>query len=151
MLLFIRGLFMAKFDIKKIKIGNDKKGFSYILSISDVVADDNEEIIALPETFEGETITHIGYKQEHEEGGERFHDWHHPAQGMEYVEERYYASLSYFHLPKSVKKLVIPNTIKEANFFTFSESTHIQFIIDKDHPYLESAKQGNLPFLRNKK
>lgn len=142
---------MAKFKIEKIKIGNDKKGFSFILSIADIIAEENEEIISLPDTFEGETITHVGYTQGHEEGGERFHDWHHPAQGSEYVEERYYNSISSFYLPKSVKKIVVPNSVKEVCFFSFSYCNHIEFIIDKDHPYLEIAhsKQG-YQYLKNK-
>ncbi len=141
---------MAKFIIKKIKEGNDKRGFTYVLSIANVIADEGEEIIYLPSTFEGEEITHLGYMQGHEEGGERFHDWHHPAQGSEYVEEKYYATVAHFDLPKSVKKLVVSHTIKEVCAYSYTFCKHVELVIPEDHPYLQAKTINKYTCLKKK-
>ena len=132
---------MTKFKVEKIKIGNNKDGFSYAVSISEVTNCENDEVILLPSEYNGETITHFGYKQGYTPFEERFHDYHHPSQGMEIIEEKYYKGISYIKLSKNVKKVVIPDTICDVCFFAFSEVENINeidFPLD-NHPHLKTA------------
>lgn len=61
---------MAKFKIETIKVGKEGSDYKLITSISDIIADKNEEIIELPSTFEEKEITHLGFNQEYEEAHE---------------------------------------------------------------------------------
>lgn len=106
---------MAKFKIQKLKWGSNTS-FSLHATLCDVIFEPDDEIIYIPDTYKGEKLTHIGYVQGFEEAYERWHDWHHPAQGMEYVPERNFLSdRCRINVPSHIKKIVIPESATSIN------------------------------------
>ena len=128
---------MAKFIFEKIKIGNLNEEYSYINSISDIVFDDGEKIVVLPEKINGEVVTHFNYTQIFEEGYERWHDWHHPAQGTEYIPPKYDKTSSNIVIPKYVEKIVIPKTITDIATSGLKIHDNFLFEIDSENPRYE--------------
>jgi len=127
---------MAKFTVKKVKEGNDKKGFKYYDCIAHVEAEEGDSVILIPEEIDGVTITHVGYRQEYTPAHEHWHDWHHPAQGSEWVEEKYSLGFSTILLPDFVKKIIIPKTVVDFCNYAFDEPEDLIVETVEDHPTL---------------
>ncbi len=135
---------MAKFKIIKLKLGTEKKGYIYPLSISNVTADEGEEIILLPSHHDGEEITLFGYEQAYTPAHEHWHDWHHPAQGSEWIEESYDKTFANICLPSSIKKLIIPKNIVDFCSYSLEYNRKYKLEVEKDHPVYYINEKGSL-------
>ncbi len=109
---------MIKFDISIVRFGRVGDENEY-LSVTGIAVDEGETEIIFPESFEGKPITHIGYGEKFCEAEERFHDWHHPGQGTEYVPAHYEREYVTFRIPQSVTRIFIPKTVKDVCYCAF--------------------------------
>ena len=107
---------MAKFNVKRIKYGYEGRSMSEYISIESIQFEEGDEVIVLPSEFEGEKITHFGYGQAFTKAHEEWADWHHPSKGSDWVPDEYHFDYMEIRFPESVKKLVIPATIKDIAF-----------------------------------
>ena len=110
-----------------------KKGFedseiTEIVAIENVLFDEGDETVTLPDTFLGKPITHLAYQQDVIPAHEHFADWHHPSQGSEWRAKEYRLSGISISVPARVKKIIIPATIKYIYFhpFKFGGETEIE-------------------------
>ncbi|MBQ8689521.1 MAG: hypothetical protein IJ515_04070 [Clostridia bacterium] len=118
---------MATFEIEKIKIGYKGGDYSYVLSIKDIKFDENDETVRLPDTYNGEPITHVGYSQTFIPAHEEWADWHHPSKGSDFVPAKYDKQLNLIHVPEHVKKIILPSTIIDGIYaFTYANGTVIE-------------------------
>ncbi len=127
---------MAKFLVKQLKIGNEKKGFEFVNCISTITAEEGEEIIHIPDEIDGVKITHVGYMQDYTPAHEHWHDWHHPSQGSEWVEEKYSLIGSYISFPPSVKKVIFSLGIKDVCDYAFEGRKNFSLETVENHPLL---------------
>ncbi len=133
---------MARFDIRVLKQG--REGYEReLVAVCAVTAEKGEEEIVFPSHYEGREVTHIGYEQEYTEGEMRYHDWHHPAQGMEYEPARYDARAVCLHIPATVRRIVIPKGVKSVGSVAFRDfADHAVIEIDPENPYLTKSDEG---------
>lgn len=109
---------------------------SYVVLVGvELGADD--EVLNIPSQFPAfkNQLTHIGYKEEYEEGYERWCDWHHPAKGSEYVPACYTLKPISFNLSPKIKKIVIPKTVMKISPGAFSGASNAIFEVHPDNPY----------------
>ena len=102
---------MAKFVIEKVLLGEKGKNITEYWSISNIIFDGDETEVVLPDTHEGERITLLGFKQAFTPAHEHWHDWQHPGQGSEGVNDSYGFDSTYIRFPKSCKRLVLSQYI----------------------------------------
>ncbi len=129
--------------IEELKYGlvNDDNLYEYYLTLTDIIYEDTDEVVVLPSEYEGRPITHFGYKQDFEEKEARWHDWHHPAQGMDYTPARYYLSCKFCEPPAHVKKVIFPATAK--NIFTNIFNTDSVFHPERQYSVLIEIDENN--------
>ena len=133
---------MTKFDISVVRHGSVSYAISD-LTVTNITVDEGDTEIIFPEVFEGKPVTHIGYKEKFSEAEERYHDWHHPAQGMEIVPARYDAEAVTFCIPKSVTRIFIPASVKEVSYRAFAKvDTRRVVEIAPENPYIEVRENG---------
>ena len=134
---------MARFDIGVVRQGTVGEEKRY-LCIRDVVLEEGEEVLYIPGTFEGAIITHFGYREEHKEAEERWHDWHHPAQGMDYIPERYELDFVRIKTPKALKRVVFPKETTDINPYFFDRRDELVFEIDPENKEYGKNKEGKI-------
>lgn len=131
---------MAKIKVETIKEGIEGREYTYFTSISDIQAEENEEVIELPSTFEGKTITHLGFYQVYDEAHEVWCDYHHPAKGSDWKEAEYKRGYSRFILPSTVKKIIVPKSIIQINDLCFSYCSGILLDFEQGSPFFRVDK-----------
>lgn len=134
---------MAKFDIGIVRCGTVGKESEH-LCVKDIVFEEGEEVIYIPGTYEGAPITHVGYREEHKEAEERWHDWHHPAQGMEYIPERYELEWAEIKTPTTLKRVVFPKETTNINPCFFDRRKELVFEIDPENEEYGISKEGKI-------
>lgn len=134
---------MAQFDIGVVRYGTVGEEKRY-LCIRDVTLDEGEEVLYIPGTYEGVEITHFGYREEHKEAEERWHDWHHPAQGMDYIPERYELEFVRKETPQSLKRVVFPKETTSINPYFFDKQDGLVFEIDPENKEYGISKEGKI-------
>ena len=122
---------MAKYVIERVKYGYKNNILSENICIADIIPE-GDEILTLPEYYEGEPITHLGFYSVFEPAHEVWADYHHPAKGSDYVEDKYIYGYRTFDLP-GVKKVIIPKTIAQINSFAFDRCPGIEVEIDPEN------------------
>ena len=103
---------MARFKIEKLKSGYADATVLEYLTITAIEFEEGDDVIVLPNRFEGELITHLGFVQDFEPAHEEWCDWHHPGKGVDYVSDRYTLKSVTVEFPKGVKKVVLSQGIK---------------------------------------
>ena len=125
-----------KCTIEKIKMGEEGSEYKYYNSITAIEFDENDEIAYLPPSFEGEPIRWVGYKQAYEPAYERWHDWHHPSQGCEYIKPHYGYKSTRVNVPPHVKKIVLPATVQGVPSTFFVKHSDLVYEVDENNPVL---------------
>ena len=110
---------MANIKVEVIKIGEEGNEFDYLTSISEIVTNEDDEVIVLPNSFNGNKITSLGYYQKFEEAHEVWADYQHSSKGSDYQKDTYSKGIINYKFHKNVKKIVIPNTITDICYFAF--------------------------------
>lgn len=138
---------MAEFNFRTIKTGTEGEELKEYVTILAIIPEKGEKIIQIPSHFEGKPVTFIGYRQGKLEGGMKYHDWHHPAQGFDdYEPARYFAErYSLFTLPKRVKKIIFPAEVKCIHTAVFNKSRTITYEISPENKYYEVANNKIVP------
>lgn len=126
-----------KCTVEKIKIGEEGSEYKYYNSITAIEFDETDEIAYLPPSFEGEPIRWVGYKQGYEPAYERWHDWHHPSQGSEWVEGKYTRQYCDILVPAHVKKIVLPATIEDFPSSPFKTESGLIVEVSRENPHWE--------------
>ena len=72
---------MAEFIIEKLKWGYEDEKMDEHVCITNVIFSPDDEIVYLPEKYNGEFVTHVGYTQNYTPAHEHWCDWHHPSKG----------------------------------------------------------------------
>ena len=133
---------MARFDIRTVRYGTVGNEREY-LSVTKVEVEEGETEIVFPDSFEGKPVTHIGYIEKFSEAEERYHDWHHPGQGMEYFPAHYETESICLRIPKSVTSIVIPACVKDVSFYAFDGIDLKKIVkIAPENPYIEIREKG---------
>ena len=132
---------MAEFKIEFINEGRSDSIVRHdtYLAVTDIKYDPTDTVIYMPETFDGKPITHFGFYHKFEPGYERYHDWHHPSQGMEYEPPTYtlYGKITKPH--SRIKRVVFPKTARRIFWNIMDDFNHkrgIIYEIDPENPYL---------------
>ncbi|MBQ7906958.1 MAG: hypothetical protein IJ309_03185 [Clostridia bacterium] len=133
---------MAIFDIGVVRYGRVGAERSY-LCLKTIIFEETDEVVTLPGTYEGLPITKFGYGEVHREAEERWHDWHHPAQGTEIVPERYEFTYNTIVPPKHVKKIVFPKEMTDIYTYAFENCEHVAFEVDEENPDY-TARDGKI-------
>lgn len=107
---------MASFDIEVLKWGFENMPFSDCVTINNITFDEGDSVVILPDSFEGKPITYLAYVQDYTPEHERFHDWHHPAQGTEFVPGKYTLTSRSIKIPSYVKRFIIPASIRDIGY-----------------------------------
>ena len=109
---------------------------NYVVLVG-VASGADDEVLNIPSHFPDweEPLTHIGYKEEYEEGYERWCDWHHPAKGSEYVPACYTLKPVSLNISPEIKKIVIPKTVMKISSEAFGGVRNAIFEVDSDNPY----------------
>ena len=139
---------MATFKVELIRIGYESENpdYSYVTAVAAVEYAEDDEIVVFPSEYEGKPITHFGYEQRHREEQYRYHDWHHPAQGMEYDPGFYYYTDISITPPPHVKRLVFPKTA-ESITHTLVGSGALTIEIDPENPHLHVVN-GRIAYIK---
>ncbi|MBQ9746976.1 MAG: hypothetical protein IJW21_09185 [Clostridia bacterium] len=139
---------MADFRFCIIKCGKEGEELREFVSILEIIPEKGEKVIELPSHFEGKPVALIGYRQGKLEGGMRYHDWHHPAQGFDgYEPAEYFAEkYSLFSLPPRIKKIIFPAEIHAINVPVFNKkSKSITYEISPENQYYEVVNNKIVP------
>ena len=135
---------MASFDIRILKHGRERYEIEEV-AVCGVTVDAGESEIVFPSEYEGKAVTHIGYEQKFTPGEMRYHDWHHPAQGMDYEPARYDLKAVELNIPATVCRIVLPKEIKSVSYLAFSRVADRSVInIDPENPYLTVDGEGKI-------
>ncbi len=126
---------MAKFKIGKFRYGYPDKDLEYYVSIYDIEFEENDKIVVLPDEFNGEPITHVGYFEEFVEAHEVWCDWHHPSKGSDWVPDKYQYDYSYVTVPNHVKMIVLPKTMNRYSHNMFKGTGEFVVVVDEENPY----------------
>ena len=133
---------MPSFKILKIRDGEVGKE-KVFLTVTSLSLDEGETEILFPESYGGETVTHIAFEERHYEAEFRYHDWHHPAQGGDYYPERYEAWPVKLDIPERVTKIRIPKTVKDVGYLAFRGVKDRSIVeIDPENPYVYMCENG---------
>lgn len=137
---------MAQFKYETIKLGYVDKNQTTVLSLKEIVVEEDDEIIVIPEEFEGIAVTYIGYKQGKNEAYFKYHDWHHPAQGGDYIPEEYVAlECDFLAKTSNLKKVIFPSAAKYINFSRINYfAKDVVFEISPDNKYYKVTKDGKI-------
>ena len=127
---------MAKFIFEKIKYGYDGKPYQYFLSLKSIEFEENDETVYIPAEYQGEPVAFLGFQQAYEHGGERWHDWHHPSQGCEYIKPHYGYKSTRVNVPPHVKKIVLPATAQGVPSTFFVKHSDLVYEVDENNPVL---------------
>ncbi|MBR2651097.1 MAG: hypothetical protein IKD45_05495 [Clostridia bacterium] len=124
---------MAQFIIENLKEGIETSSglYTYHLTLTNIIWEEGDEVVVLPDKYEGKVITHFGYKQGYTPAEERWHDWHHPSQGMEYIPARFDLERSICTPPPHVKKVIFPRTAKDI----FTNIFNTEYPLDGSNKY----------------
>ena len=141
---------MAKFMVKRIKDGYEGRRIDTYISIADIAFEEGDEVIVLPSEFEGEIITHFGYDQAFTKAHEEWADWHHPGKGSDWVPDRYHYDYVKIRFPESVKKLVIPATIRDIGYYIPKDLKNLTVEVEEGNTRYQ-AIDGVLCYSYNKK
>lgn len=118
---------MAKFVCENIKFGYEGKRISIIVAIKNIIFEETDEVVRIPDTFEGRPITHLGYTQDFEPAHEVWCDWHHPSKGSDYVEDKYTFKSTSIRVPSHVKKLIFPKTLESFGYLCILNSSPLEY------------------------
>jgi len=132
---------MASFDIEILKWGFENMPLSGCVTIKNITFDEGDSVVRLPDSFEGEPITHLAYVQDYTPEHEHFHDWHHPAQGSEFVPGKYTFTSRSIKIPSYVKRFIIPASIREIGYkgLIYTDET----VIEVDENNMTYTVEGN--------
>ena len=133
---------MADIKVEIIKIGEEGRDYTYLTSISEINTFEKEEVIVLPSVYQGNIITHLGYHQKFVEAHEVWADYHHPSKGVDYQKSNYKRGLVSFKFKESVKKIIIPKTIVDINYFAFVYCKGLVFEFEEGSIFYE--KDGDV-------
>lgn len=136
---------MAEFKVEEIKLGYEGGDFNYIVSISNILFNKDDEVVIIPDLFNGKPITHIGYGQAFVPAHEVWCDWHHPSKGSDYEPDKYERDYLTFQIPEYVKKIVLPKTIKDVCYCAFKFNHDLVIEIDEDNPHLK-VENGKITY-----
>ena len=134
---------MAKFEIGYIRSGAVGRE-SRSLSLKRIIFEEGDREIFLPGTFENEPITHFGCDEKYMPEEERWHDWHHPAQGTEILPERYETVFCYVSVPKHVEKIHFPKEMTYIYTCSLENDSHVTYAVDENNPRYCADKNGRI-------
>lgn len=133
---------MAKFIIETIRNGDASEPTLY-QSVTDIIFEEGDEVVYVPETNNGMPVTHVGLGEEYVEGREVWCDWHHAGRGSDYEPAHYKYAYFEISIPTSVKKLVFPKTLRYFSPKGFNNPGNAIIDVDPDNPEL-GIKNNNL-------
>ena len=109
----------------------------------------DDEVLNIPSHFPDleEPLTHIGYTEIFEDSYEKWCDWHHPSKGSTSVPARYVLEPISLNITPQVKKIVIPETVREISPKAFEGATNAVFEVHPDNPYF--IVENNKPVSKN--
>lgn len=135
---------MTKFDISVVRHGSVSYAISE-LTVTNITVDEGDTEIVFPEVFEGKPVTHIGYREKFCEAEERYHDWHHPGQGMEFFPAHYEREYVTFRIPQSVTRIFIPKTVKDVCYCAFKGVDVKRVVeIDPENTHVKIREDGTV-------
>ena len=117
------------FKFEKVKEGYADGAIVRGVSFRGVECDADEDTVVSPDSFEGESVTHIAYTQNFTAAYFRFHDWHHPGQGGDWIPDHYSLYGGQIKLPDTVKRIVIPATVTEIFPYPFGNPSPVDIEI----------------------
>lgn len=124
---------MATFVCKTVRRGSGDSIKSY-LSLSEISASEDEEVVEIPELYEGKPLTHIAYEEDLMPAHLHFHDWNHPSDGGDWLPDTYSLSYTSLTLPRSIKRIVLSRSVEDISCAAFKSNPDIAFSVHPDNP-----------------
>ena len=101
---------MAIYHLTLLRSGPVAHPYHITAGLSGITLENGDEVLEIPTEFEGYPVTEIGYYESIDPAHEHFHDWHHPAQGAEWVPDTYQTHSCSIYLDERVKRVILPPT-----------------------------------------
>ena len=105
------------------------------VSLTAIEVTEDEDTVIIPEAYEGEPVSFIGYSQDFTPAHLHWHDWHHPGQGGDWEPDRYGYNYLALSIPPSVKRVVIPSTVRSICGSAFKGCPGVTIEVDPDNPW----------------
>ena len=103
---------MAEFVFKRLRYGSEDKELSYALSLVGINFEPDDVVVEIPESYNGEPVKNIAIEESYLSPQPRYHDWHHPTQGIDGYDPGEYSlkeSYWFYYGDKSkLKKVIFP-------------------------------------------
>ena len=125
---------MISFKFERVRWGYEGRISEEGVSLTSIEVTEGEDTVIIPESYEGEPVSFIGFSQRFTPAHLHWHDWHHPAQGADWEPDHYGYNYLTLSIPPSVRRLVIPSTVSKIYSSAFDKCEGVTIEIDPNNP-----------------